>query len=261
MRYAPIIHPSCLPPSLSSTLTLASLPLFYTARHNSSRTLVPFSPSSVGLRAYSPSFSRVHENIAPSFSNRPRSVPLSQTSFRYNSLLLERHGRPRAARLTVARISASLGRPHTTSAGQQIPRPSNYPRAEFRPLVFRFKCPCAGFFRGATARATALSFPLFLCSPFPACLFSLSLSLTPAFSGVERLLKIDDPLAPPPRRRPTFVFSPVPIGEKRNGRESGFDYPEPSLRVRESFSVSFYLVVSVSYLLPTLFPVSSLWSV
>lgn len=76
------------------------------------------------------------------------------------------------ARLTVARISASLGRPHTTSAGQQIPRPSNYPRAEFRPLVFRFKCPCAGFFRGATARATALSFPLFLCPPFSACLFS-----------------------------------------------------------------------------------------
>lgn len=33
------------------------------------------------------------------------------------------------------------------------------------------------------------------------------------------------------------------------------------LRVRESFSVSFYLVVSVSYLLSTLFPVSSLWSV
>lgn len=137
----------------------------------------PFFSFVCGLRAYLPSFSRVHEYIAPSLSNRPRSVPLSQTSFRYNSLLLERHGRPRAARLTVARISASLGRPHTTSAGQQIPRPSNYPRAEFRPLVFRFKCPCAGFFRGATARATALSFPLFLCPLFSACLFS-SLSLS-----------------------------------------------------------------------------------
>lgn len=62
-------YPSLLPPAfLSSTLTtLASLPLLYTARHNSSRTLVPFSPSSV---AYSPSFSRARENIAPSFSNR-----------------------------------------------------------------------------------------------------------------------------------------------------------------------------------------------
>lgn len=50
-------YPSLLPPTfLSSTLTLASLPLFYTARHNSSRTLVPFSPSSVASARICPLF-------------------------------------------------------------------------------------------------------------------------------------------------------------------------------------------------------------
>ena len=68
--------------------------------------------------------------------------------------------------------------------------------------------------------ALSLSLFSFFCLPLPP-------SLSPALSGVERLLKIDDPPALSPRRRPTFAFSPVPISEKRNGRESGFDYPKP----------------------------------
>lgn len=83
----------------------------------------------------------------------------------------------------------------------------------------------------APPRALPLSFSLSLSLALSLSLFSffclpLPPSLSPALSGVERLLKIDDPPALSPRRRPTLAFSPVPISEKRNGRESGFDYPK-----------------------------------
>lgn len=110
--------------------------------------------------------------------------------------------------------------------------------------------------------------PSFSLSPFlrlpllPSLFLRLSLSLTPAFSGVERLLKIDDPLAPPPRRRPQrSFFRPSQSARNETAARVASITQSRVLRVRESFSVSFYLVVSVSYLLSTLFPVSSLRSV
>lgn len=100
----------------------------------------------------------------------------------------------------------------------------------------------------APQRATARSLSL-----------SLYFSLRPD-SGVERLLKIDDPPTP---RRPTLVFSPVPMGEKLNGRESGFDYPESSFTRLTSHVPSFFFVLSVSFQFGStcLFSLVPLWSV
>ena len=66
----PTARPPSFPSSSPATMVLARLPLSYTTRHNSSRTLVPFSPSSVAARgrALSLSLSFSHLPVSRFFS-------------------------------------------------------------------------------------------------------------------------------------------------------------------------------------------------